>query len=70
MMQVRRNRAKAKHGMRGTDLGKDGKSSIVTFVCLWSCHDAGNQGLSTIGDRDVSDGHNRTQEVKRPWGVL
>jgi hypothetical protein len=66
VMQVRRNRAKAKQDMRGTDLGKDGKSSIVTFVCLWSCHDAGNQGLKTIGDRDVSDDTTGTQEAKRP----
>jgi hypothetical protein len=65
-MQVRRNRAKAKQDMRGTDLGKDGKSSFVTFVCLWSCHDAGNQGLKTIGDRDVSDDTTGTQEAKRP----
>ena len=66
MMQVRRNRAKAKHGMRGTDLGKHGKSSIVTFVCLWSCHDAGNQGLSTMGDRDVSDDTAEHRKRKDP----
>jgi hypothetical protein len=66
---IRRNRARSRTGdEKGptSTLGKHGKSSIVTSVWLWSCHDGADQGLSTMCDRDVvGQGGNRSEKTLR-----